>query len=72
MQHGAGSFMGRAAIEAPETLYRTMLPTTFSPEFTAANPLIDLTALTGIEFIITTNGTASVDVRMGFDDIQFE
>ena len=41
-------------------------------EFTAANPLIDFTALTGIEFIITTNGTASVDVRMGFDDIQFE
>lgn len=28
----------RAALEAPETLYRTMLPTTFSPGFIAANP----------------------------------
>ncbi|MDX1698592.1 MAG: alpha/beta hydrolase [Thiohalobacterales bacterium] len=28
----------RAALEAPETLYRTMLPTTFSPAFLAANP----------------------------------
>jgi 3-oxoadipate enol-lactonase len=28
----------RAALEAPESLYRTMLPATFSPEFIAANP----------------------------------
>ena len=28
----------RAALEAPMSLYRTMLPTTFSPEFVAANP----------------------------------
>lgn len=28
----------RAALEAPRSLYRTMLPTTFSPEFIAANP----------------------------------
>ncbi|MEJ2385012.1 MAG: alpha/beta fold hydrolase [Xanthomonadales bacterium] len=28
----------RAALEAPATLYRTMLPTTFSPDFIAANP----------------------------------
>ena len=33
----------RAALEAPMTLYRTMLPTTFSPGFVAANPaLIEL------------------------------
>lgn len=30
----------QAAIEAPETLYRTMLPTTFSPQFLAANPML--------------------------------
>jgi 3-oxoadipate enol-lactonase len=30
----------RAALEAPGSLYRTMLPTTFSPEFVAANPRI--------------------------------
>jgi 3-oxoadipate enol-lactonase len=28
----------RAALEAPMSLYQTMLPTTFSPEFVAANP----------------------------------
>lgn len=28
----------RAALEAPETLYRIMLPTTFSPEFASLNP----------------------------------
>ena len=33
----------RAALEAPDSLYRVMLPTTFSPEFIAANPpLIEL------------------------------
>ena len=33
----------RAALEAPESLYRTMLPTTFSPEFVTANPrLVEL------------------------------
>ena len=30
----------RAALEAPMSLYRTMLPTTFSPEFLAANPAL--------------------------------
>lgn len=30
----------RAALEDPMSLYRVMLPTTFSPEFVAANPLM--------------------------------
>ncbi|MGD8346936.1 MAG: alpha/beta fold hydrolase [Lysobacterales bacterium] len=30
----------RAALEAPESLYRVMLPTTFAPEFVAANPAL--------------------------------
>lgn len=30
----------RAALDAPETLYRTMLSTTFSPEFVNANPAL--------------------------------
>ena len=30
----------RAAAEAPDTLYRTMLPTTFSDAFVAANPCL--------------------------------
>jgi len=30
----------RAALEDPTSLYRVMLPTTFSPEFVAANPLM--------------------------------
>lgn len=28
----------QAALEAPETLYQTMIPTTFSPDFVASNP----------------------------------
>jgi len=40
--------------------------------FTQAAPFLDLTSLTGLRFVITTNGTATVDTRLGFDDIRFE
>ena len=41
-------------------------------EFLTVNPALDLTALTEIGVTITTNGTATADARMGFDDFQFE
>ena len=41
-------------------------------EFLVVNPSLDLTALDSIRVTITTNGTANVDARMGFDDFRFE
>jgi len=38
-------------------------------EFTITNPLLDLSELVELEMEITTFGTATVDVRLGFDDI---
>jgi len=38
-------------------------------EFTITNPLLDLSELVELEVEITTFGTATVDVRLGFDDI---
>ena len=41
-------------------------------DFATANPFLDLSQLIGLRLIITTNGTATTDVRIGFDDIQVE
>ncbi len=61
-----------AVLQVPLKYQRFITVSMPLDDFLAANPLLDLGELNNLRLTITTNGTAAVDVRLGFDDFQFE
>lgn len=59
-------------LTVPLKLQRFITVTMPIAAFTQAHPFFDATEVTSLRLIITTNGTNTVDVRLGIDDIVFE